>query len=89
LKGLFANITFAEYSENIGYTTRDLIRKMIASSQKLKSKDGIHLATALWIDHYIVRLTEINTYDKELQTFYPGIIQIRITEPHRTQLPLL
>lgn len=88
LQNLFTHIKFAEYSVTIGYETRDFIRKMIKQSIKIKPKDGIHLATASWIDRQITRLDEINTYDHDLQSLYPNIIPIKIAEPHVNQYRL-
>ncbi len=89
LQNLFGPpIKLVDYSITIGYETRNFIRTAMTHSKKIKPIDGIHLTTASWIDRYIVRLDEFNTYDQELKSLYPNIIPIEIIEPHVDQLPL-
>ncbi|GAP11785.1 hypothetical protein BECAL_02978 [Bellilinea caldifistulae] len=89
LQNLFGPpIKLVDYSITIGYETRDFIRTAMTHSKKIKPIDGIHLTTASWIDRYIARLDEFNTYDQVLKSLYPDIISIKIIEPHVDQLPL-
>jgi predicted nucleic acid-binding protein len=69
---------------HIAKLARSLIRDAIPNDWVLKSKDAIHLASAMWYDRNVAKVDEIHTYDKKLFK-YQTIIGIHILYPHVTQ----
>lgn len=67
---------------------RGLIRDALTNRWVIKPMDSIHLATAMWINHYVVNLEEFHTYDASLVK-YATMIGPHIREPHVSQPNLL
>lgn len=82
------SISLVEVNQQIAELARQLIRDAIPNGWVLKSKDAVHLASALWIDRNISRVGEFCTYDAEL-TKYQSMIGINIKEPHVDQPRLI
>lgn len=81
-------ISLVEVNQQIAELAKKLIRDAIPNNWKLKSKDAVHLASALWIDRNISKVNEFCTYDDKL-TKYEPMIGIHIREPHVDQPRLL
>ena len=82
------NISLVELNYQIAAIAKDLIRDAIPNGWSLRSKDAIHLASALWINRNVLPVKEFFTYDTSLQK-YQAMIGIHINEPHVAQPKLL
>jgi len=69
---------------HIAKLARTLIRDAIPNGWTLKSKDAIHLASALWHNRYVGKVDEFQTYDDRLFK-YKDMIGIQIEYPHVMQ----
>lgn len=69
---------------HIAKIARRLIRDALPNGWVLKSKDAIHLASALWHDRYVNPVGEFHTYDDRLFKYAP-MIGIHINYPHVLQ----
>lgn len=69
---------------HIAKIARKLIRDAIPNGWVLKSKDAVHLASAMWYDKYVKPIGEFHTYDKKLFKYAP-MIGVHIDYPHVLQ----
>jgi predicted nucleic acid-binding protein len=69
---------------HIAKIARNLIRDAIPQGWSLKSKDAIHLASAMWHNQFVRCIDEFHTYDKKLFK-YEAMIGIHINTPHVLQ----
>ena len=69
---------------HIAKVARKLIRDAIPNGWVLKSKDAVHLASAMWHDKQVRRVDEFQPYDKKLFK-YQTMIGIHIAYPHVIQ----
>jgi len=79
-----SNVRIIENGSHIARMARDLIRDVIPNDWVLKSKDAVHLASALYYDKNVGELSEFHTYDDKLFR-YETMIGIRIDYPHVLQ----
>jgi len=82
------SINLVEFNEAIAEIARDLIRDSLPKKQILKSKDAIHLATAIWINKNFRPLNIFFTYDEGLIKYGPEVGFI-ICQPYALQPGLL
>lgn len=82
------SINLVEFNESIAGIARDLIRNSLPKKRVLKSKDAIHLATAIWINKHFRSISEFFTYDDGLVKFGPEV-GIKICHPYTLQPSLL
>jgi predicted nucleic acid-binding protein len=69
---------------HIAKIARKLIRDAIPNGWVLKSKDAVHLASAMWYDRYVSSVGEFHTYDDRLFK-YGTMIGIHVDYPHVLQ----
>lgn len=67
---------------------RKLIRDALPKGWKLHPNDAIHLATAMWVDQSVHRITEFITYDEKLMKF-DTMTGLAICKPNIAQPRLL
>ncbi len=80
-------ITIVDASRGVMLRARDLVRKSVGWPKTLKPADAIHLATAVWANSTIGKITEIHTYDDWL-SFEPLLSGIVVSVP-RARQPML
>lgn len=69
---------------HIAKVARGLVRDAIPQGWSLKSKDAVHLASALWYNRHVRQIDEFHTYDTGLFK-YQVMIGIHINRPHVLQ----
>jgi len=82
------SINLVEFNGSIAEIARELIRNSLPKKRVLKSKDAIHLATAIWINEHYRSIKEFFTYDEGLVKFGPEV-GFNICQPYTLQPSLL
>ena len=77
-------VKIIDNGEHIAKLARGLIRDALPNEWVLKSKDAIHLASAMWYDRYVANIDEFQTYDDRLFK-YEAMVGIHINYPHVLQ----